>query len=266
MLSALRAALLRNRVLTGCVVLVVALLAVAALAPLPVSVIEPGLTANVLGTHQGHEVITVHGTPVRRTSGELRMTTIAATEPDASVHLATVLRAWFATDRAVMPRDAVYPGGGSVEKIEKENAREMTRSQDAATAAALKHLGLSASKVHVTLRLADVGGPSAGLMFTLGIIDKVAGDGHGADLTGGRIVAGTGTITASGTVGEVGGVQLKERAALRDGAHTFLVPHAECHDALATRPAGLTVVPVTSLNTALAALSDLRAGRPLPHC
>jgi PDZ domain-containing protein len=103
-------------------------------------------------------------------------------------------------------------------------------------------------------------------MFTLGIIDKVAGDGHGADLTGGRIVAGTGTITASGTVGEVGGVQLKERAALRDGAHTFLVPRAECHDALATRPAGLTVVPVTSLNSALAALAALRAGHPLPHC
>ena len=88
----------------------------------------------------------------------------------------------------------------------------------------------------VSLQLADVGGPSAGLLFTLGIIDKIDGDGHGGDLTGGRTIAGTGTIDASGKVGAVGGVPLKEQAARRDGATVFLVPRAECSDATAGLP------------------------------
>lgn len=243
-----------------------ALLAVAALAPLPVSIVVPGMTADVLGADKGRQVITVTGTPTRTTSGQLRMTTIAATQPDAAVHLPDVLKAWFATDQAAMPRAAVYPSGGSVKEIEKHNQQEMTDSQNAATGAALKHLGLSPSKVTVGLHLADVGGPSAGLMFTLGIIDKIDGNGRGGDLTGGRTVAGTGTITADGTVGAVGGVPLKERAAKRDGATVFLVPLSECSDASAELPAGLQLVPVTNLDSALAALSAITTGGKVPSC
>ncbi len=252
--------------LAVCGAVLVALFAVAAFAPLPLTIVAPGLTANVLGADKGTQIITVEGTPVRRPSGQLRMVTIEATAPDASVHLGDVWHAWFADDQAVMPRDSVYPGGGSVKEIEKANQQQMTESQDAATAAALHKLGLSPSKVTVTLRLADVGGPSAGLLFTLGIIDKIEGDGHGGDLTGGRVIAGTGTIDASGRVGAVGGVPLKEQAARRDGATVFLVPRAECADAKARLPKGLTLVPVTTLDTALSALSALRAGQPTPAC
>ncbi|MCM2428196.1 S16 family serine protease [Streptomyces sp. RKAG337] len=256
----------RARVLALCATLVAALLAVAALAPLPVSIVVPGMTADVLGADKGQQVITVTGTPTRTTSGQLRMTTIAATQPDASVHLPDVLSAWFATDRAAMPRGAVYPGGGSVQEIEQHNAQEMTDSQDAATGAALQHLGLSPAKVKVELHLADVGGPSAGLMFSLGIIDKIDGNGRGGDLTGGRTVAGTGTITADGKVGAVGGVPLKERAAKRDGATVFLVPKGECSDASAELPAGLRLVPVTDLEGALAALAAINTGGKVPSC
>lgn len=246
---------------------VVALLATAAFAPLPFSVAQPGMTANVLGENKGSQVITVSGAPARRTSGQLRMVTIEATGPDATVTLGDVIGNWFRTDRAVMPRDAVYPSGENVKEIEQHNEAQMKQSQDAATQAALKYLGLSADKVKVTLKLADVGGPSAGLLFTLGIIDKLHGDGSGGDLTGGRTVAGTGTIDASGKIGTVGGVALKTQAARRDGATIFLVPKAECTDAKAELPKGLRLIPVTTLKGAVDSLEALDKGKaPVPSC
>ncbi|WP_405582107.1 S16 family serine protease [Streptomyces sp. NBC_01190] len=256
----------RSLALAACAAVVAALLAVAAFVPLPVSIVLPGPTTDVLGTDHGAPVITVTGTPVRRTSGQLRLVTISATEPNAAVHFSDVARAWFNTKQAAMPREAVYPTGGSVKEIQQANTKEMVQSQDAATAAALKRLKLSPAKVKVTLRLADVGGPSAGLLFTLGIIDKVAGDGHGGDLTGGRVIAGTGTIDAAGRVGAVGGVPLKEQSARRDGATVFLVPRDECSDAKAELPRGLKLIPVTTLDGALSALAAVRSGSATPSC
>ncbi|WEO97135.1 S16 family serine protease [Streptomyces sp. FXJ1.172] len=259
--------LTRSQAVAVCAVPVVALIATAAFAPLPFSVAQPGMTANVLGKNQGTEVITVSGAPARRTSGELRMVTIEATGPDARVSLGDVIGNWFRTDRAVMPRDAVYPSGNSVKEIQQHNQAQMQQSQDAATQAALRYLGLSADKVKVTLKLADVGGPSAGLLFTLGIIDKLHGNANGGDLTGGRSIAGTGTIDADGTVGAVGGVALKTQAAQRDGATVFLVPKAECSDAKAELPAGLRLVPVTTLKGAVNALTTLETGKgSVPSC
>jgi PDZ domain-containing protein len=245
---------------------VVALLATAVFAPLPFSVAQPGMTANVLGENKGTKVITVSGAPVRRTSGQLRMVTIVATGPDARVTLGDVFGSWFRTDRAVMPRDAVYPSGDTVKEIEKHNEAQMKQSQDAATQAALKYLGLSADKVRVTLKLADVGGPSAGLLFTLGIIDKLHGNGSGGDLTGGRTIAGTGTIDASGEVGPIGGIQLKMVAAKGIGAHTFLTPAGNCAEAERAPQQGLTLAKVATLDDALTALADVRAGRTPPTC
>lgn len=245
-----------------------ALLATAALAPLPFSVAQPGSTADVLGSYKGSQVITISGAPVRHTSGQLRMTTIVATGPDAHVSLGDVVDGWFATDRAVMPRDAVYPSGDTVKEIERHNSEQMKQSQDAATEAALKYLGLSGDKdIKVSLKLADIGGPSAGLLFTLGIIDKLHGAGDGGDLTGGRTIAGTGTIDADGTVGAVGGVALKTQAARRDGATVFVVPKAECADAEAELPKGLRLIPVTTLKGAVNALTALRTGKgSIPSC
>ncbi|MFI0720077.1 S16 family serine protease [Streptomyces sp. NPDC021224] len=256
----------RSTILAACSAVVAALLAVAALAPLPVVIAEPGLTADVLGSNAGTPVITVSGSPVRATSGQLRMVTIQATGPSASVHFTDVAKAWFADDQAAMPREAVYPSGNTTEEIDKVNQKEMTQSQQDATAAALNHLHLSPSTVKVELRLADVGGPSAGLLFSLGIIDKIAGNGRGGDLTAGRVIAGTGTIDAQGKVGAVGGVPLKELAARRDGATVFLVPRAECSDAKARLPKGLQLIPVETLNGTLSALDALAAGKKTPTC
>ncbi|MEV0175367.1 S16 family serine protease [Streptomyces sp. NPDC050803] len=257
----------RPQALAVCAAPVVGLLAAAVFAPLPFSLTQPGMTANVLGEDKGEPVITISGAPTRETSGQLRMTTIEATGPDATVQLGDVIDSWFRTDQAVMPRDAVYPSGQSTKEIEEHNAEQMRESQDTATEAALNYLNLDDKDIKVSLELADVGGPSAGLLFSLGIVDKLDGDGSGGDLTGGRTIAGTGTIDADGTVGPVGGVALKTQAAKRDGATVFLVPKDECSDAKGELPKGLRLIPVTTLKSAVDSLVALEQGKgSVPSC
>ncbi len=107
-----------------------------------------------------------------------------------------------------------------------------------------------------------VGGPSAGLMFALGIVAKLSPD----DLTGGRHIAGTGTIDPDGTVGPIGGIRQKLAGARAAGATMFLMPRAHCAEAAGHVPDGLTVVPVATLAQAVAAVEDYVAGRTLPTC
>ncbi|MDB1089502.1 hypothetical protein PJ985_18235 [Streptomyces sp. ACA25] len=258
----------RRRVLllALCAVAVTALLVVAALAPLPFSVVHPGATTDVLGESDGGPVITIEGAEVRQPGGELRMTTIYATAPDARVRLPQVVRGYFSSERAVLPRDAVYPVGDSLEEIREYNVAQMTESQHTAVQAALLHLGLDETDVQVDLELANVGGPSAGLLFSLGIVELLDGDGEGGDLTGGRSVAGTGTIAPDGSVGAVGGVPLKTQAADRDGASVFLVPRQECGEARNDLPDGLRLIPVGTLEDAIDSLAALEAGEPVPSC
>jgi PDZ domain-containing protein len=99
-----------------------------------------------------------------------------------------------------------------------------------------------------------IGGPSAGLMFTLGIIDKI----EPADLTGGDVIAGTGTIDDEGNVGPIGGIPQKLVAAKRDGAEVFLTPAGNCAEAMANAVPGLPMARVATLDDALAALKAVR--------
>jgi PDZ domain-containing protein len=116
--------------------------------------------------------------------------------------------------------------------------------------------------VKVDIQLKDVGGPSAGLMFALGILDKL----QPGSLTGGRVVAGTGEIAQDGKVGAIGGVAQKMRGATRAGASVFLVPSANCVEAKRTRPDGLRLIRVSTLTDALASLKSLREGGTPPTC
>jgi len=114
----------------------------------------------------------------------------------------------------------------------------------------------------VEIRLEDIGGPSAGLMFALGIIDKL----HEEDITGGRIIAGTGSIDEQGNVGPIGGIPQKLVGAHRAGATVFLVPAANCAEAVANAPSDLTLVRVETLAGAMAELEALREGRQPTTC
>ena len=108
----------------------------------------------------------------------------------------------------------------------------------------------------VTINLEDVGGPSAGLMFALGILEKVGAP----SLTDGRYIAGTGEITADGTVGPIGGISQKLIAAKREGAVAFLVPEANCAEAVTRPPPDLPLLEVGTLAEALSGLEALRRG------
>jgi Lon-like protease len=114
----------------------------------------------------------------------------------------------------------------------------------------------------VKFDLERIGGPSAGLMFTLGVIDKV----DPVDLTGGVRIAGTGTIDDEGNVGPIGGIPQKLRGAKRDGATVFLAPEANCAEAKANAVKGLPIVKVATVDDALAALQALREKRTPALC
>lgn len=105
--------------------------------------------------------------------------------------------------------------------------------------------------------LQNVGGPSAGMMFALGILDEI----EPGDLTGGRSIAGTGTIDAEGKVGPIGGIQQKMAGARRDGAQYFLAPASNCGEVRGHVPDGLTVVRVQTLGQAYAAVEAIGRGQ-----
>jgi PDZ domain-containing protein len=117
----------------------------------------------------------------------------------------------------------------------------------------------------VKISLDKVGGPSAGLMFALGIIDTVTP----GDLTGGRHIAGTGTITPDGVVGPIGGISQKMYGAREGGATMFLAPAGNCSEVVGHIPAGLQVVKVENLSEAREAVNVAGSGGDtsgLPVC
>lgn len=116
----------------------------------------------------------------------------------------------------------------------------------------------------IDIKLADVGGPSAGLMFALGLYDKLTP----GNLTGGQFVAGTGTIDDAGKVGRIGGIGMKTIGAHDKGATYFLTPAGNCAEAEQNVPDGLTLVKVGTIHDALNALKDIREKHTadLPTC
>ncbi|WP_285726131.1 PDZ domain-containing protein [Psychromicrobium xiongbiense] len=117
----------------------------------------------------------------------------------------------------------------------------------------------------IDFALSNVGGPSAGMMFALATIDKLTPD----DLTGGKHVAGTGTIDADGNVGPIGGIVQKMIGASKDGATLFLAPSSNCNEVVGHVPSGLKVMRVDTLSQAHDAVAAYGAGKDLsafPSC
>ena len=114
----------------------------------------------------------------------------------------------------------------------------------------------------MTFNLSDVGGPSAGLMFTLAVIDKMSA----GDLNGGKFVAGTGTIDPVGKVGPIGGIQYKMVAAREAGAETFLVPADNCAEGRSMGDDCMELVKVDTLSGAVDSLHTLTSGGRPPAC
>ncbi|WP_246295627.1 YlbL family protein [Arthrobacter wenxiniae] len=335
---------------------IAAVLAVAAMAiPVPYVVESPGPAINTIGKVDGQAVISVTGHesyPAR--SGTLDLTTVHMTGglPDSEINIFEALQAWLAPSDSIYPAELIYPPGASQEAVNSENSAAMTGSQEDATAAALKALGIGYKTVlavasvpsdgaaagilkpddvlltiggkaitglpviqnalaagrgapievavrrggtektvsitpragkdgkyllgialqnkytfpfKVDITLSNIGGPSAGMMFALGIMDTLTK----GELTGGKHFAGTGTISPDGTVGAIGGIAQKMVGAQNNGADYFLAPAANCSDVVGHVPDGLHVVKVATLKEAYAAVTAIGSGADsstLPTC
>ena len=340
----------------------VAAVLLVALLPSPYAVERPGPVFDTLGSAgTGEDRAALITIPDRTTyptgRGRLDLLTVSVLgSPTGGPPWVDLVRAWLDPAQSVVPLEAVFPSGSTVQESERQSAADMTASQRSAVAAALTRLGqtvegdvrigrvspgtaaagvlrvgdvvrsydgraiddscalqndvvagrAAAARIvverdgrqqtvtvrprevaladgstrpllgvattasfrfpfAVDLRIDDVGGPSAGMMFALGVIDKLT---PGA-LTGGRHVAGTGTICGDGQVGAIGGIRQKLVAARDAGATLFLAPADNCDEVAGHIPAGLDVVAVKTLSGALDALEQVRdqgSVQGLPSC
>jgi len=196
---------------------------------------QPGYPA--YGVLKSGDVITaVDGTPV---TSESDLTSLIGAHPAGSTLTLTIVR------------------GGRTQTVQVGTKEAAGRSV----------MGVQVTEQYkfpftVKFSVGDIGGPSAGMMFALGIIDKLTP----MNLTGGKFIAGTGEIEASGKVDAIGGIQQKMVGARNAGATIFLAPAANCSDVKAAIPAGLQVVKVSTLNQAVTYLDDINAGQPVPSC
>lgn len=147
------------------------------------------------------------------------------------------------TDRALLLR--VRPVEGGRERRERVRPA-MIEGQDGPV---IGIVSVPNFPFQVRISSGDIGGPSAGLLWALGVTEVLTPD----DLTAGRTVAGTGTVDLDGRVGPIGGVRLKIVAAEEAGAELFLVPRGNFEEA---RGAGeeIELVPVSTVSDAVGAL------------
>lgn len=139
---------------------------------------------------------------------------------------------------------------------------KLGRSKDGDPMLGIKITQVQPHPFTIKVSLSNIGGPSAGLMFALGIVDKLTP----GPLTNGTFVAGTGTIDDQGAVGPIGGIQQKLVAARDAGATTFLVPAGNCGEATGAAPAGLKLLKVNNLKGAIRALQKQAKGEQTPVC
>ena len=336
-------------------VLFVGLAVLLVLVPVPFVSWSPGAPRDTLGSVNNEPIIQVSGIDTYPTTGRLDMTVVSTTPADARLSLPQALLSYWLPHRDVLPRDAIYDPGKSVEQVQHEDADRMETAQDDAVVAALRADGQTVTErpavysvtiggpahqrllpgdlvtavdgvptrvekdvrdriqghqvgetviftvirakqeqrvkvitaesatqsdapvVGITLGTGydyapdisfdfgqQIGGPSAGLVFALAIYDKIT-DG---DLLGGRHVAGTGTITPTGVVGPIGGLQEKIAGAEKAGATEFFVPASNCAD-LDGLHTDVRVIKVSTLRdaiTSLQAVNSPGAAGALPSC
>ncbi len=159
------------------VVLVVGLGAIALRKPVPYVTFSPGPTVNVLGKYDKKDIISVSGRASYRDDGGLRLTTVIPSGPDKArdkVSIPQLIAAWLDGDRAVYPRDAIYPDSATQESVREESTAQMDSSQDDAVAAALRALDIS---FETGVRVAEVekGGPADGKLQAGDVVVAVDG-------------------------------------------------------------------------------------------
>jgi len=172
----------------------------------------------------------------------------AITTPDGTRHEVADAVTPFSLMRTV-------PAGSTMTLTVERNGETQELTFDSVAASA---------PVTISVNIEGVGGPSAGMMFSLGIIDRLTP----GDMTGGNSIAGTGTMSYDGQVGAIGGIQQKLWGAHRDGAQWFLAPSTNCDEVVGHVPDGMRVVSVSTLDEAVSAVHSIAdgTGDSLPTC
>ena len=235
--------------------------------PLPYVILSPGPAFNVLGIADGREVLQVLPPVDSEPPGEIHLLTVSELgSPESSPNFWDLVLAFLSEDQAIYPMDLFFPNGETVDKLNANGKKQFDQSKAASLAAASMVLPIGTLDEHrVKFDVADVGGPSGGMMFALGIYDKLTP----GQLTGGHDIAGTGTIDGAGVVGPIGGIQQKMFGAKNAGAKFFLAPAENCSEVVGHIPAGLRVFKVTNFKDALTAVEEIGAGddlSALPTC
>jgi PDZ domain-containing protein len=220
-------------------------------APLPFVVVMPGDATNVLD-----KVISIKSENAYKPNGSLYLLAVRVTSPGASMYSAEIVYGWANGDQRIFPRSVLYPDHVSSAVLDNEAKVDMTTSQDKAKTVALAYMKKnypqlpSVNPKLITLDVKETGGPSGGMIFTLGVIEELTPQ----DLLQGRKVAGTGTIDLNGKVGPIGGIDEKLIAAKRAGATIFLAPRSNCSE-ITSVPKGITLFAIRTIDDAVKALS-----------
>lgn len=234
---------------------------------LPFVIVKPGPAYNVLDEVDGKQVLVIDPAFEDQSTGAIDLLTISEYGmPGETPYLWDLMVAFFSEDSAIYPLEMFYPEGVGPQQMLDEIIKDFEDSQKSAIAAAGTVIDSSVIDSHkITVGLEKVGGPSGGLAFTLGLIDKLSA----GSLTGGKRIAVTGTIDQVGAVGAIGGIRQKIFSAAKSGDKFMLIPVDNCEDLSSSHQAKIRVVPVSTLKEALKALkvisSDGERGR-LPVC
>ena len=230
----------------------------AAVAPLPFSIVLPGEAQNIF-----KGVITFKDLTNYPASGHIDLMSIRVTNPDAWIVGPELVYSWISGDRAVYPKSSIYPPGTSTEEENKQAKADMVKSQDTAIVAAVNYLqshpeimattkaqGIDRANLldtkKIIFKTGETGGPSGGLVFSIGLVELLTEK----DLLQKRHIAGTGTITARGIVGPIGGINEKIMSAQKVGATVFFAP-VDNADEISNVPDGIKVITVATLAQAI---------------
>ncbi|MFM2353593.1 MAG: hypothetical protein RLZZ608_999 [Actinomycetota bacterium] len=183
--------------------------------------------------------------------GTLRSDDIIVAVNDEPVRDVTALRAAIAANGTADPVSIDIVRAGTDRTVEV--TPELSEGEERVPVIGVLIAGEYVFPFEVNIELQNVGGPSAGMMFALGIIDKLTPD----SLAGGEDVAGTGTIAADGTVGPIGGIVQKMYGAVDAGAEWFLAPIANCTEVVGNVPGDLEVFAVATLDDAIEVLQTI---------
>jgi PDZ domain-containing protein len=187
-------------------------------------------------------------------NGQLYLLTIYITNPETRVLGAEVLGCWVWGDCVAAPRSVFYEKNTSDAKERKSGEKDMVKSQNVALIAAKGAISRKFPELNVAsikdgaikVSLKDTGGPSGGLVFTLGLIDLLTP----VDILQGRKIAGTGTIAADGHIGAIGGVTEKIIGAKKAGAQILFISRENCGE-LPASANGISVVAIDTIDQAL---------------